>query len=302
MKKIIFLIFLILIFGVFWVMRKDLYRYYLEAFEYQKGSINISEPNSYYRNEDFYFVKQTTSFIPTNKDDIISIYYTVINSGLDKAIFYCPIAYSNCLSDVKDIANDQVILSHINNFVHPFNGFKNIETEYDSYGKVNIRIEHTYSEEQISSIIEQKNAIEKVIWTSSMSTQDKIMAAHDYIIQHTSYDTQRAQNQIITYQSDTAYGALIQGFALCGGYTDAMALFLEDLGLKNFKVSSENHIWNAVLLNNMWYHLDLTWDDPIMSDGSERLEHKFFLITTRELSLQNDKDHLYQKGIYQELS
>ena len=29
-------------------------------------------------------------------------------------------------------------------------------------------------------------------------------------------------------------------------------------------VSSEaaNHAWNAVYLNNQWYHMDATWDDP----------------------------------------
>ncbi len=262
----------------------------------------MEDKNTYYRDFDFDFVKQTDNFVPSTKEDLISIYYTVINAGKKNFTFHCPKKYKTCTEDVKELANNQVLLSHINNFVHPFNGFKHIETEYDSYGAVTLKIEPTYNKEKIIMITQKLKQIEQEIWTDTMSIQDKIKAAHDYIINHTKYDKDRSDSNIVRYQSDTAYGSLIDGIALCGGYTDAMALFLEDLGLKNYKVSSENHVWNAVELNHAWYHMDLTWDDPVMSDGSDSLEYNFYLITPSELEELEDTEHLYPKEIYQELA
>lgn len=106
--------------------------------------------------------------------------------------------------------------------------------------------------------------------------QKNITLAHDYIINNSKYDTDRSDLDIVNYKSDIAYGPLLQGYGICGGYTDAMQLFLEKLGVKSYRVSSEKHIWNAVNLNDNWYNLDLTWDDPVVSDGSDALEYNFF--------------------------
>ena len=91
---------------------------------------------------------------------------------------------------------------------------------------------------------------------------------------------------------------MIDGYGLCGAYADAMAIFLEKLGIDNYKVASDSHIWNLVKLNNKWLHLDLTWDDPIMSDGSNKLEKLFLLIDNKELKKLNVEKHNYNKNIY----
>ena len=134
-----------------------------------------------------------------------------------------------------------------------------------------------------------------------MTTEDKIKAVHNYIINNSKYDSKRSDQNVVSYKSETAYGPLLQGYSLCGGYTDAMALFLHDLNLKNYKISSENHIWNAVNVNDNWLHLDLTWDDPITSDGTDILEYNFFLITTEELKELEDEQHRFNESIYQEM-
>ena len=62
-----------------------------------------------------------------------------------------------------------------------------------------------------------------------------------------------------------------------------MAIFLNSLGVKNYKIATENHIWNAVYIDNNWYHLDLTWDDPVTKDSAvDTLSHKFFMINTNK--------------------
>lgn len=302
MKKYITLFLLIIVFGVTFVFRNDLYKIYRTYFVKENRNVTLNTKNDYSRNYSFESVRLTNKFQPKNYQDIINIYYTVLNSGVDKFSFYCPNSYRECINDVADVANDQKMLSTINNFVHPFNSFRHLETSYDDFGKVTLDIEHTYTKSDIKLIEAKVLKIEKEIWNNNMSLEDKIKEAHNYIINHSKYDKDRSDNNMVKYHSDTAYGTLLEGYSLCGGYTDAMEIFLDDLHLKNFRISSENHVWNAVMIDNKWYHLDLTWDDPITTDGSDILEYNFFLITTDELIALEDEQHNYDKNIYKEVA
>ena len=80
-----------------------------------------------------------------------------------------------------------------------------------------------------------------------------------------------------------------------------MALFLEKMNIINFKVSIETHVWNAIYLDGKWYHLDLTWDDPVTSDGSDILSDDYFMISTNKLLSLEDKEHGFDYDIYLEL-
>lgn len=302
MKKYIVLLFLVILFGFTFAFRKPLYNLYRTYFVKEEKEVTLTASNDYTRDYDFNYVKRTDDFTPSNYQDLLNIYYTVLNSGEEEFSFYCTDEYSECINDVDSLANNQKVLSTINNFVHPFNSFRHLETSYDDYGKVTLKIEHIYSNNDIKLINAKVEEIEKEIWNSSMSNEDKIKEAHNYIINNSKYDKDRSDNNIVKYKSDTAYGSLLEGYSLCGGYTDAMELFLEDMGIKSYKISSENHVWNAVNLNNAWYHLDLTWDDPITTDGSDILEYNFFLITTSELSELEGEQHNYDKNVYSELA
>ena len=302
MKKYIVLLILVILFGFTFAFRRPLYNLYRTYFVKEEKEVTLTASNDYTRDYDFNYVKRTDDFTPSNYQDLLNIYYTVLNSGEEEFSFYCTDEYSECINDVDSLANNQKVLSTINNFVHPFNSFRHLETSYDDYGKVTLKIEHIYSNNDIKLINAKVEEIEKEIWNSSMSNEDKIKEAHNYIINNSKYDKDRSDNNIVKYKSDTAYGSLLEGYSLCGGYTDAMELFLEDMGIKSYKISSENHVWNAVNLNNAWYHLDLTWDDPITTDGSDILEYNFFLITTSELSELEGEQHNYDKNVYSELA
>ena len=302
MKKYIVLLFLIILFGFTFAFRRPLYNLYRTYFVKENKDVTLKESNDYTRDYDFNFVKRTDDFTPSEYQDLLNIYYTVLNSGVEEFSFYCTDEYSSCIDDVDSLANNQKVLSTINNFVHPFNSFRHLETSYDDYGKVTLKIEHIYSNSDIKLIEAKVKEVESEIWNNSMSNEDKIKEAHNYIINNSKYDKDRSDNNIVRYKSDTAYGTLLEGYSLCGGYTDAMELFLEDMGVKSYKISSENHVWNAVNLDNAWYHLDLTWDDPITTDGSDILEYNFFLITTSELNELENEQHNYDKNVYSELA
>ena len=298
MKKIIWFFLIILVFFLAFNYKEDILVYYNKYFESKNFIPTTLENNEYSRNYNFKYVSLTDSFIPNNKQDILNIYYTIINSGMNEFTFYCKSEYETCLNDVKDIANNQTIISNINNFVHPYNGFKDIETEIDSIGKVTVHINKNYTEE-MKIIINYK--IDEIINNnikSNMTDEEKIKVIHDFIINHTKYDQERSDKNNIQYKSDTAYGALVQGYALCGGYTDSMMLFLEKFNIKSYKISSENHVWNYIYLNNNWYNLDLTWDDPVSRDGKDILEHSFFLISDDELLKLDTTEHTFDKNVY----
>lgn len=272
-----------------------------ELFTGKTIEITLGEKNEYFRNYDFSYVQNTDDFSPDCKQDILNIYYTAINAGKNEFTFYCGKTYEDCKYDIETIANDKSILSLINNYVHPYNGFKHIETEYDSTGKITITIHKKYSDNDILEIEQKLDEIEQSIVNPNANLNENIRTIHDYIINNTKYDPEKAEYDITTYKSDTAYGPLIQGYGVCSGYTDAMQLMLERLNVENFKVASENHVWNAVKIDGEWKHLDLTWDDPILNIPLDWIIHDFYLVTTEELLALDQTEHTFDQNIYAEL-
>ena len=80
-----------------------------------------------------------------------------------------------------------------------------------------------------------------------------------------------------------------------------MAIFLDEVGIINYKVSSDHHVWNAVKIDDNWYHLDLTWDDPVTQDGTNLIESDFFLIDTLKLREIEVVEHTFDENVYSEL-
>lgn len=300
MKKLVTLGLLLILAGLIMIRKEDLVTI-INTYLYPNNSIELGEKNEYYRDYDFMFVQNTDNFTPTNMQDILNIFYTVINAGKDEFSFYCPKEYVGCLEDIEALARDQDQLSNINNFVHPYNGFSHIETEYDTLGKVTIRTDRSYRSADIDQINQKVDELYSQLVSDSKSTEENIKSVHDYIINHSKYDSDRSDNNIIKYHSDIASGPLFEGYGICGGYTDLMELFLEKMNLKSYKISSDKHVWNAVYLNGTWKHLDLTWDDPVSADKKDYLEHNYFLIDTKTLLKQETTQHNFNQDIYAEL-
>lgn len=86
----------------------------------------------------------------------------------------------------------------------------------------------------------------------------------DYLAGHCSYDN-AAVSDPGRWQAFTVYGALIDGSAVCEGYSRAMQFLAEDVGLNCTLVSGTSggsgHMWNEIKVGGSWYQLDLTWCD-----------------------------------------
>lgn len=258
---------------------------------------NIKE-NNYFVEDNFDYVENYSKPEVNSKKDIIDSIYYIINSGETHSKRYCGKKYKECYNDMTNISNDTNLLSLLNNYVHPYNSFDNITFNFDN-NVIEISIKHTYSEDEINKINKVVNKIIKDNIKDNMSSKDKIKAIHDYIINKTDYDTLKTENtEDTTYNSNTAYGVLIEGYGICSGYSDAMAIFLNKLNFINYKISNDQHIWNLVFLDGEWLHLDLTWDDPVSDKNITR--DNYFLITTDTLKLLDDNVHYFSSDIFTE--
>ena len=262
--------------------------------------VSLDSKNSFYLSYDFDTVDDVSEFDIKNKDDLVNLYYSVLNRGISDFDFYCPKEYEGCIEDVISLTNDQTLLSGINGYVHPFNSFDTIETTYDSLNRVNVKIIKTYTDVEINEINKKVDEIISDVVKDEQDTKAIIKLIHDNVISNAKYDKDRSDNNIIKYSSNTAYGVLFEGYGICSGYADAMAIFLDRYNIPNFKISSENHVWNAVFIDGKWYHLDLTWDDPITTSGEDVILDDFFLIDSSTLLELDKTEHNYEPTFYTE--
>lgn len=303
LKKTLFFFVSFILISLVVYYQKPITTFILQEFIY-KQELSEYKNNEYSKQANYEYVKHTNNFYPINNDEIKNAIFTILDSGMKDFSLFCSDEYKTCIGDVEKLSTDYNILSNINNFVHPYNSYNKLYITTNSLGKINIQVQKLYSESEIEEINKALTSIKNDILKDDMSTRDQIKAFHDYVINNTVYDEERSKtldentNAINKNGSHKANGVLNNHIALCSGYTDLMAIFLSSIDVPNYKISNEEHIWNAVYLDNNWYHLDLTWDDPVTSDGANMLIYDFFLITTEELEEINTNQHIYDKTVY----
>lgn len=109
------------------------------------------------------------------------------------------------------------------------------------------------------------------------SDMEKALYIHDYLTSRYEYDTRDPQSGTDPCRYD-AYSLIVEGRAVCEGYALAYLYFMKRLGIPCRTVPSDamRHMWNQIQLGGRWYHVDVTWDDPL-EDMPGRAEHKYFL-------------------------
>lgn len=298
-KKLIALI--VIFMGLYYIYDHDYYGS-KQFVRDMKREVYLPAPNVYTKNNiDVSFVKMTTDFVPDTKQELLNIYYTVVNSGWDSFTFYCN--YDDCINDVNVLSTDTVLLSNLNSFASPFNQYSTLSTFTTPLfnAKVNINITRTYDDYAIEKLNTRVDEIYDELDISSSSIRNQIKAIHDYIINNTKYDALKITNiNDNTYNSSTAYGLVFEGYAVCSGYADTMALFLDKMGVPNYRITSDTHVWNYVYIDGIWYHLDLTWDDPYSTDGKNMINHYFFLIDYKTLKQWDTTEHIFDESVYKE--
>ena len=286
------------------VLNIDIILETVKKFMYADREVVIPESNDWKKDDKFMYFTESEDFVPNSYDELVQIFYSTLNNGWSEFTFYCGEEYESCLEDIATLSNDVEFLSDMNNYVHPYNSYTTIKTLYDDTGEITLKIDKLYSNEEIIKLDKDIDELLKANINDSMSNRDKIKTMHDVIINNTKYDQEMAKNDKSAYDSTRINGVLYDHYGICSGYTDIMSVILTKLDIPNFKISSSDHVWNAVYLDGNWYHLDLTWDDPISSSGRNILLHDYFLIDNVELNrldnVSKKQDHMYDKEIYLE--
>ena len=123
-----------------------------------------------------------------------------------------------------------------------------------------------------------------------MSAYEKELAIHDWIVRWAEYDPEALSNAPHAKpdpDNDNPYGLLIHKKAVCMGYTSTFQLFMDLLDIECITVEgfsgAEDHAWNMVRLDDVWYCVDVTWDDPVRVLQTETMRHRFFNVSSEYL-------------------
>lgn len=186
--------------------------------------------------------------------------------------------------------------------------YDNPDIFYIDFGKIYLNIETTtrgknithkvflnsgnndnYLTDEFSSKDEIDNALEDIekvkyyfIQNKKENTYENIKMVHDYLVESIEYD----ENTSYSYN---IYGALVNNKCVCEGYAKSFKYLMDALEIPctivigeatNSQGDTENHAWNYVKLEESWYDVDCTWDDPIIIGPgflSNFSKYKYFL-------------------------
>ena len=263
-----------------------------------QNSIVVPEVSYNHRNYDYVSVKETDNFRPRNIEELKDVYYTFLNNGWETFSFYCDVNYLTCKHDAESLLDNNEYLSFLNNYVSPYNSYIKFHTVITGTDQITLNVEKLYTDDEIKQIntIVDQFIIDNNL-TSDFVTKSDIKLIHDYLIETISYDEDNAEgNEIV--ESNKANGALINKVALCSGYTDAFAIFMDKLNVPNFNISTEDHVWNVIYFDGKWRHIDVTWDDDEVNKNNN---YNFYMINTDELLERDMKSHDFNRSLYLEL-
>lgn len=125
--------------------------------------------------------------------------------------------------------------------------------------------------------------------SENMPDFDKYKILHDWLVKNITYD----ENYVNSYDTLklNSHGhhmliGLIENKGVCDTYSRLYEILCKKANLQCIRVigrtNNDNHSWNIVNIDNIYYHIDVTWDDP-----NDKLRYDYFLISDSTIR----KDH-----------
>ena len=262
----------------------------------EKEFYSIIENKNEYYNPAYKEIEKQTSFNITSYDNVISTYYSLLNSDFKKIIVRCE--YDNCFSAFNISENKK---SYYNDLVNVYNQADISPTfseDFNGYKYVALKKARKYKESEIEKINDEINRIYNEVYDYNLSDVENIRKFHDYIIDNTKF---------INYKTNSAINLLFKHKSTSVGYNEVMSLILNKMDIPNFRITSNEiknnpnyayHPWLVVKIDGKWLHLDLGWDDDDNPYLDEYSRYKYFLITDQQLKSINDVNHNYNREMY----
>ena len=165
--------------------------------------------------------------------------------------------------------------------------------ERSTYGNYNIYLKNSSGRNSLLPQFENEDDVDNAQYEidevvngikeeldSLNSTYDKIIYIHDWLVENVKYDETLSKPN-----KDTIYGVFVEREAVCGGYSKAFKYLLnmENIntiiiqGVGTAQGRTENHAWNYVQIDDNWYGVDCTWDDPVLiGNVTEETQKKYY--------------------------
>lgn len=185
------------------------------------------------------------------------------------------------------------------------NDYADYSDYIDSWSVSNDYVQFNYSISK--DLVDQKreetnkkaNQIIASIIKPGMTELQKEKAIHDYIVNNSKYDYSDYLSDTISEDSYSSYGVLVKGVGVCSSYARAMMKLSRLAGLECYYVTGvadgDNHAWNILKIGGKYYHVDATFDDPVVNGGSiQMLSHEYFNISDSVIQ----KDHSWDRSKY----
>jgi len=206
------------------------------------------------------------------------------------SVLECGVPYS--AEETTSFLQDMIfsILDEPDMFYVNFSKFTYSVTSDGSGGYLlkNIKgIEYVTDQEAGLEYYEQfRTQAEKIISSTvkpGMSDLEKALVLHDYLVLNSTYDLYGTMEDL--NEGYSAYDIIVKKNGVCQGYALAYQYLLGLVGVESRVVKSEDmcHGWNLVKINGNWYHVDVTWDDPI-PDTPGRVKHSYFMLSDDAIS------------------
>ena len=204
-----------------------------------------------------------------------------------------------------NIDNDRIFdIVHLICYCHPELFWVKNNGTYYSDGK--FVIDYLYSKKEakeIQPLIEQRarEIIEKIGPSDDEYTLS--LAIYDYIVKSTIYNDAAAENHDEYPRVSTIEGVILDGTAVCGGYSKAYQYLLSLVGIDAITITGYAytptepgyHAWVAQKVNGEIYLSDPTWGDGYEESGhSDFVNHAYFLMSSAEIEKTHQCDELYK--------
>ena len=101
------------------------------------------------------------------------------------------------------------------------------------------------------------------------SEAEKVKMIHDLIVEKVDYNYDISNSS--SFNEDTAYTQSVYSVfcmdkTVCAGYAQAFEMMCNGVGVDCIAVTSDDHEWNKVRINDSWYNVDCTWADQSTID------------------------------------
>lgn len=222
-----------------------------------------------------------------SEEKAVQMVYAALKSGN----IMTSVKYSGKKEDLESYAQEIVEKAFLIDDKDTSDDYDYMKNKYRGYtasirgiGIYTIKYQFNYSETDVQTewVNKTVKSILEDFKLKDKSEYEKIKKIHDYIIDNISYD--------ITVQNNSAYEGLKNGATACQGYANLAYKFFTEAGINARIVTGiadgEAHAWNIVQIEDLWYNIDCTWDDPI-GGGNHNSQYDYFLKNNHDF-----KDHI----------